>query len=187
MSKKSRLLLEKGADYQKDIGWLNSITAPYFNFSEFGLTYNFITYPKIIDENNFKYKFYDTVKKIRDCKIYLPFSHFKGNGFEFQRIIGKDKNDKVSVSLFYNNKKIKTTFMHNNEHIWHFANIIYRDRNVIFMKDWRSGKWFTTSQNLFSEAMYYATRTKKPFDVNALGFLRSSKKMVQCKYMRSFL
>ena len=33
-------------------------------------------------------------------------------------MIGKDKNDKVSVSLFdNNNKKIKTTFIHNNEHI----------------------------------------------------------------------
>ena len=74
LSKKSRPLLEKGTDYQNDIGWLNSITAPYFNFSEFGLTYNFITYPKITDENSFKYKFYDTVEKsIRDCKIYLPF------------------------------------------------------------------------------------------------------------------
>ena len=38
LSKESGLLLEKRADYQNNIGWLNSITAPYFNFSEFGLT-----------------------------------------------------------------------------------------------------------------------------------------------------
>ena len=107
-------------------------------------------------------------------------------------MIGKDKNDKVSVSLFdNNNKKIKTTFIHNNEHIinyQHFANIIYRDRNAIFVKDWRSGKWFTTSQNLFNEAMYHATRTKKLFDVNAFmwDFYEVQKKMAQCKYIRSF-
>ena len=85
MSKKSRLLLEKGADYQKDIGWLNSITVPYFNFSEFGLTYNFITYPKIIDENNFKYKFYDTVKKkLEIVKFICLFHILKGTDLNFK-------------------------------------------------------------------------------------------------------
>lgn len=56
------------------------------------------------------------------------------------------------------------------------------------MKDWRSGKWFTTSQNLFNEATYHATRTKKLFDVNAFmwDFYEVQKKMAQCKYIRSF-
>ena len=82
---KSRLLLEKGVAYQNDIGQWTSKIAPYYNFSGFGLTYNFITYPNIIDKNCYKYKFYDPVdKKIKDCKIYSPFSHFKENGFEFQ-------------------------------------------------------------------------------------------------------
>ena len=86
LSQKSRLLLEKGAAYQNRIGWMTSAIAGYFNFSGFGVTYNFILYPKTIDENSYKYKFYDTVeKKIRDCKIYSPFSHYKGNGFEFKR------------------------------------------------------------------------------------------------------
>ena len=54
------------------------------------------------------------MKKITDYKIYSPFSHFKGNGFEFKRLIGpKKKNDRVTVSLFDNDKKIKTTFIHN--------------------------------------------------------------------------
>ena len=87
--KKSRLLLEKGATYQNDIGWLTSAIASYYNFSGFGVTYNFIIYPNIIVENCYKYKFYANVdKKIKGCKIYSSFSHFKGNGFEFQRIIG---------------------------------------------------------------------------------------------------
>ena len=46
LSAKSRLLLQKGADYQNDIGWLISATAGYYNFPGFGVTYNFITYPK---------------------------------------------------------------------------------------------------------------------------------------------
>ena len=27
------------------------------------------------------------MKRITDCKIYSPFSHFKGNGFEFKGMI----------------------------------------------------------------------------------------------------
>ena len=153
--------LEKGADYQNDIGWMTSATANYYNFSGFGVKYNFILYPKLIDKCSYKYKFYNTVeKKIRDCKIYSPFSHYKGNGFEFQRIIGPKKNDSISVSLFDNNKKFKTTFIHNFRGINYYANIIYRDRNSLFMKDSLIGKWYGTSENLFHEGTYYATKTK---------------------------
>ena len=167
LSKKSRLLLEKGAAYQNDIGWLASKIAPYYNYSGFGVTYNFITYPNIIDENCYKYKFYDTVdKKIKDCKIYSSFSHYKGNGFEFQRTIGPKKNDTVSVSLFHNNKKIKTTLIHNFNYINYYTNLIYRDRNILIMQDFHNGKWYGTSANLFHEATYYATKTKKPFNVS---------------------
>ena len=92
LSQKSRLLLKKGADYQNDIEWMTSYIANYYNFSGFGVTCNFILYPKITDEYSYKYKFYDTVeKKFKDCKIYSPFSHYKANGFEFQRIIGPKK------------------------------------------------------------------------------------------------
>ena len=92
LSEKSRLLQEKGAAYQNDIGFLTSYIADYYNFPGFGVTYNFFIYPKIIDEYSYKYKFYDTkMKKITDCKIYSLFSHFKGNGFEFKRLIGPKK------------------------------------------------------------------------------------------------
>ena len=60
---KSRLLLEEGATYQNGIEWMTSAVANYYNFSGFGVTYNLILYPKIIDEYSYKYKFYDTVKK----------------------------------------------------------------------------------------------------------------------------
>ena len=94
LSQKIRLFLEKGAAYQNELGWLTSYISLPFNFYKLaGNTYNFILYPKTLDEYSCKYKFYDTVdKKIKDCKSYSPFSHFKGSGFEFQRLIGKDKN-----------------------------------------------------------------------------------------------
>ena len=66
-----------------------SAVTNYYNFSGFGVTYNLILYPKIIDEYSYKYKFYNTIKKKnKDCKIYSSFSHYKGNGFESRRIIG---------------------------------------------------------------------------------------------------
>ena len=181
LSQKSRILLEKGLAYQNDIGWLTSAIAPYYNFSGFGVTYNFITYPNIIDENCYNYKFYDTVdKKIKDCKIYSLFSHFKGNGFEFQRIIGPKKNDTVSVSLFDNNKKIKTTFIHNFKEINYYANIIYRDRNYLFMKDSKTGKWYGTSENSFHEANIMQLKWKRHLTLAILGgiFLKFKKKVL---------
>ena len=107
---------------------MTSHIADYYSFPGFGVTYNFITYPKIIDEYSNKYEFYDTkMKKITDCKIYSPFSHFKGNGFEFKRLIGPKKNDTVTVSLFDNDKKIKIKFIHNFKDVNYYVNMIYRD------------------------------------------------------------
>ena len=100
----------------------------------------------------------------------MPFSHYKGNGFEFQRTIGPKKNDLISVSLFVNNKKIKMTFIHNFRERNYYANIIYRDRNSLFMKDSLTGKWYGTSENLFHEVTYYATKAKTPFDVSNFFF-----------------
>ena len=167
LSQKSRLLLEKGAAYQNDIGWMTSAIAGYINFPGFGVTYNFTLYQKTIEENSYKYKFYDTAEKnIRDCKIYSPFSHYKGNGFEFKRTIGPKREDTISVSLFDDYKKIKTTFIHNYTDIWYYTNIFYRDRNNLFIKDNKNNKWSGTSENLFHEATHYATKTKNPFDVS---------------------
>ena len=103
-------------------------------------------------------------KKIKDCKIYSPFSHYKGNGFEFRRLVWPKKDYTVSVSLFDNNKKIKTTFIHSFKEINYYANIIYRDR-----PDSLTGKWFGTSKNLFHEAAYYATKMKTTFKVRNFG------------------
>ena len=157
----------KCAAYQNDLGWLTSATAGYYNFPGFGVTYNFITYPKIIDEYSYKYKCYNTkIKRITDCKIYSPFLHFKGNGFEFKRIVGPKKKDTVTVSLFDDNKKIKTVFIHNFKEINYYTNIMYRDRNNLFIKYSLTGKWYGTSENLFFEATNYATKTKTPFNVS---------------------
>ena len=134
LSQKSRLLLEKGAAYQNDIGYLISNSPSIFNFPEFvGLTYHFILYLNSLNDNCFSYKFFDTVeKKIRDCRIYSRFSHFKNNGFEFQRIIPPQGKENVSIRLFENNKKIQTVFTHDYKKSWYVSNLNFRDINSLF-------------------------------------------------------
>ena len=43
---------------------------------------------------------------------YYNFPGFKGDRFEFKRIVGPKKNDTVTVSLLDDNKKIKTVLLH---------------------------------------------------------------------------
>ena len=50
---------------------MTSAIANYYNFSEFGVTYNFILYPKIIDKYSYKYKFYDTVEKKKEIIKFI--------------------------------------------------------------------------------------------------------------------
>ena len=68
-------MLEKGAAYQNDIGWRTSAIAGFFNFPGFGVTYNFILYPETIDENSYKYKFYDTVEKKLEIIKFIHHLH----------------------------------------------------------------------------------------------------------------
>ena len=129
--------------------------------------YNFITYPKTIDKYSYKYKFYDTkMKKITDCKIYSPFSHFKGNGFEFKRLIGPKKRIQSRLVFLIMIKKIKITFIHNFKVANYYANIIYRDRNNLLIKNSLTCKWYGTSPNLFLETTHYAAKTKTLFNVS---------------------
>ena len=75
LSQKSRLLLEKGAVYQNHIGFLTTNSNSLFNIPFSGLTNHFILFLQTLYDNSFSYKFFNTIeKKIRDCRIYSPFS-----------------------------------------------------------------------------------------------------------------
>ena len=144
-----------------------------FNFLKFvGLTYHFILYLNSLNDNCFSYKFFDTVeKKIRDRRIYLPFSHFKNNGFEFQRIIPPQGKENVSIRPSEKNKKIQTVPTHDYKKHWYVSNLNFRDINSLFVCDEQDRKWYGTSPLLFIEATYYAVTIKKTnaeFNVNKL-------------------
>lgn len=72
----------------------------------------------------------------------------------------------VSINLFDNCKKVKTSFAHSCKNLSHFANLSFRDRKSIFVKDKQTGKWYGTPYNLFYEATHYATTSKFPFNVS---------------------
>ena len=74
---------------------------------------------------------------------------FKGNGLEFERFIPPKIKDNVSVGLFENNTKIQYVFIHNYQEGWDIINRIYRDLNNIFVKDFKTCKWYGTSPNFF--------------------------------------
>ena len=142
-----------------------------FDFPDFvGLTYNFILHLNNLNDNCFNYKFFDTVeKKIRDCKIYSPFSHFRNNGSEFQRIIPPSGKENISIRLYENNKKTQSVFMHDYKKNWYVSNLNFRDIISLFVYDEQDRKWYGKNPNLYIEATYDAITTKKPsseFDVN---------------------
>ena len=113
LSKKSRLLLEKGPAYQNDIDYLTLKLIWYVKKSNHA--YRFMLWTKIIEQYSYKNKFWDTVgKKIRDCKIYSPFSHFIRKGFMFERPTLQG----VNLVVLLNEKQtlIENFFLHNDPH-----------------------------------------------------------------------
>ena len=73
LSRKSRLLLEKGAAYQNDIGFLKTNSNSLFNILFSGLTY-ILYYIHIIYDNSFSYKFFDTFEKKTDTAEFICHS-----------------------------------------------------------------------------------------------------------------
>ena len=103
-------------------------------------TYRFKLFPKVINQYSYKYKFFDTVyKKIRDCKIYSPYSQFIGWKFNFEREVVKSKN--LVVRLSASNKLIESFFLHRNpNYLTQYINSLlgrndYRDINSYFTYD----------------------------------------------------
>ena len=157
LSEKSRLLLEKGAAYQNDINYLLLKTLWYVKNMNY--TYRFKLFPEIINQYNYKYKFFNTVeKKIRDCQIYSPHSQFIGKGFNLEREVVKSKA--LVVQLSEDNKNVESFFLHQNpNHPTQFINFLfgrnyYRDINLYYTYDTQHHKqWFTTKTDFFYRAM----------------------------------
>ena len=123
------------------------------------LTYEFVLDQKVLKNDTFKYKFYDVSdQKIKDAKIYSPFNHFKNNGFFF-RVVGTAASaNSVSIEFLDDNKKIKTTFFQDDAIKWAHGNSLYRDLNVILIrnKEGNNFKWYGAYPKLIYRTAGYA-------------------------------
>ena len=163
LSKISNLLLEK--DYQDDIGYMILDTAPYFDFKDFALTYNYKKDSRITKKDSFKDKFIDLKDQtIKDCEIWSPFQPFQNQGFLSKRVKQPNPNNTFIIKLFQDNKKIEGNFTGDFLNLSHYTSLTQRDLNSIYIFDEIDQKWYVTDPILF----FQATKEKifnKNFDI----------------------
>ena len=157
--KKSKELLSKGANFQNDNGYLTSSLTDNFNFPEIApQKYSLVLDPKVIDDNSYKYRFYDTTdNRMKFAKIYSLFSHFK-NGLVFKSDNDVVKNNKVMIQLVQDYTKIRCIFLQNANTKWQTAMRLYRDLNAKFVKETEkngTNKLWATNPNLVLQAETY--------------------------------
>ena len=160
LSKTSRELLDKGAAFKNDITHVTTFLTPNFNLPNVApQKYKLVLNPEDINNNSYKYQFYDVVdKRLKFGKIYSPFPHFK-NGFVFKAENDSIKNNKNLIRLVNNNSKILSIFLHPINDKWNIGTNLYRDLNAKFTRTrLRDGtyKWDSTNPNLIWEAEIYS-------------------------------
>ena len=159
LSKKSSELITKGADYQNNVDDIESVLTDNFHIpNNAPLTCKFVLDPKVLENNTFKYKLYDVSdQKIKDAKIYSPFNHFKNNGFFFRGVGPAASADTVLIEFVDDYKKLKTTFFQDDATKWEYGNNLYRDLNVMLVrnKEGNNFKWYGTNPKLAYRAAGY--------------------------------
>ena len=158
LSATSRELLDKGANSKNDITFVTSTLTDNYDFPQIApQKYNIVLDSKVINDNCYKYQFYDTTdKRIKFAKVYSPFSHLK-SGIVFQGENDAVKNNKVVFQLVQNYTKIRCVFLQNADEKSKITLRLYRDINSKFVKEkQRSGlnRWWVTSPHvtLFAES-----------------------------------
>ena len=156
-SAKSRLLLEKGAAYLCDIDYL-MLKLEWYVIKDSNHIYRFKLCPEIIDNQSYKYKFWDTKEKtIRDGQIYSPYSEFLGKDFNFEREVLKGLN--LIIRLNEDQTLIEFFFLHRSpkgrtEYINFFlGKAYYRDINLYFVYDTQNKQWFLSGHEIFNKAI----------------------------------
>ena len=94
----SRELLDKGPTLINDIDYVTATLIDNYILSEIApQKYKIVLDPQVINDNSFRYQFYDQVdKRLKYARIYSPFSHLKS------RIVSKVKMilSKIIKSFF---------------------------------------------------------------------------------------
>ena len=75
--------------------------------------YKIVLDPQVINDNSFRYQFYDQVdKRLKFARIYSPFSYLK-SGITFKGENDTVKNNKVIFQLVQDYTKIGCVFLQN--------------------------------------------------------------------------
>ena len=164
LSEKSSLLHEKGPSYLYNIDNVVLKSAWYIKPTD-----KFI----LNSENSYKYKFWDRKeKKIRDCKIYLPYSQLLAKGFNFERKEIKGMN--LIVRLNEEQSLLESFLLHRSPKSGtEYLNIFlgkayYRDINLLYACDKQNKQWFTSGPEFFNEAICEKVKNKN-FNLKAFA------------------
>ena len=200
LSTSSRELLDKGSNSKNDIDYVTATLTDNYDLPEIApQKYNIVLDPQVINDNCYRYQFYDTVDKRIKSKIYSPFSHLKS------RIIFKGENDivknnKVIFQLVQIYTKICCVFLQNADEKAKITTRLYRDLNGKFVKEvQRNGtnRWLATNPSLTLYAQTYKIEDRRDFHVGNFmkemyvrrklqGFLNGKYKVIGTVLQRLF-
>ena len=163
----SRELLDKGSTYKNDTGHVTSFLTPNFNLPRLApQKYSLVLDSKVVDDNCYKYQFYDTVdKRLKFAKIYSPFSHLK-SGLVFKGDNNNTKHESIFISLVQNYTKIRCIFLHSVNDKWKIGTNLYRDFNAKLVRERQSDgtwKYWGTNPNLVWEAEIFSRNRRGIF------------------------
>ena len=156
----SRELIDKGSTFKNEISHVTTSLTQNFDIPRIApQNYKLSIDPKIIEDNCYRYQFYDkTNKRIKHAKIFSPFSLFK-KGIVFKGETDTTKNEKITFKLVENYTKIKCSFSQSNKDKWNIAVNLFRDINAKFVRERKSDgtySWWALNPNLIWVAQIYA-------------------------------
>ena len=121
--------------------------------------YDLVLDAKVIDDNSFKYKFFDTTdKRMKFATIYSPFTHLK-SGLTFKGTNDIVKTNSVLIQLVENYTKIRSVYLQDINTKWGVGMLLYCDLNVKLVKETQAdgtNKWWGTNPNLIWHGKIYA-------------------------------
>ena len=144
LSEKSRLLLEKDPTYQNDIKTVFLWKGVPGSISE-KINFNIVLSAAHINLYSWHYKLYDVKeKKIRDCKIYSPYEHFKNRDF-ISRILAFTNGATYHVGLNEYLDQRTGDFLY-KRYLFNFQSSD-QDRNLFFILDPKKDEFIGSDPN----------------------------------------
>ena len=163
----SRELLDKGPTLKNNIDYVTATLTDNYNLPEIApQKYKVVLDLKVINDNSFRYQFYDQVdKRLKYARIYSPFSQLK-SGIVFKGENDTVKNNKVIFQLVQDYTKIRCVFLQNADEKAKITTRLYSDINGKFVKEGRrdgTNRWWSTNPSITQLAQNYKNEEQSIF------------------------